>query len=143
MKRVAAFDTHDPDSIREAQAVLNEVILPWAPDSSHPPQFIRVNGLGRQVAVVSSWLGGFGNSNGSDGWGYKSCPGGQGDSISGMKATKAEAMAAIDAFLAEFFPSLRVLNDIEDPACDSPKESHGCYGSGGGAFAGGNWSLSR
>jgi hypothetical protein len=143
MKHVASFDTQDPDSIREAQQVLNKVVLPWAPDSSHPPRFVRVNGLGKEVAIVSSWLGGFGNTDGSDGWGYKSCPGGQGHSTSGMEATKEEAMAEIDAFLAEYFPSLTVLNDTEDAACDNPREAHGSYGTGGGSGSYGNWSLNR
>ena len=144
MKQVASFDLKDPASILEAQKVLNKVVLPWAPDSSSPPRFVRVNGLGRQVAIVTSWLGGFGDAHGgTDGWGYKSCPGGQGQSTSGIEATKEEAMAVIDAFLAKYSPSLTVLNDTEDATCDNPKEAHQCYGSGDSTGSSGNWSLNR
>lgn len=125
------IDTEDAASIREAQEVLNKVILPWAPDSSHPPRFIRVNGLGTQVALVSSWLGGFGDAHGgTDGWGYRSCPQGQGNSTSGIEATKEKAMAQVDAFLAQHFP-FSVLTDGNDPHCDEPKDTHGCYGTKG------------
>ena len=115
MKHITSFDLKDPASIHEAQRVLNKVVLPWAPDGSFPPRFVRVSGLGKQVAIVTSWLGGFGDAHGgTDGWGYKSCPGGQGHSTSGIEATKEEAMAVIDAFLAEHSTDFTVLNDTED-----------------------------
>ncbi len=138
MSTTHTFDNRDPESIRVIQSVLNKTILPWAPDSAHPPRFIRVNGLGQQVAIVTSWLGGFGSTDGSDGWGYKSCPGGQGQSTSGIEESKELAMAEIDEFLAQHFTGLTVLDPVtattNDPktVCDNPKEAHGAYGTGDG-----------
>lgn len=123
------INTQDPASICEAQKVLNKVILPWAPDSAHPPRFVRLNGLGRQVAIVSSWLGGFGDAHGgTNGWGYKSCPGGQGYATHGIEATKEEAMAQIDKFLTSKEFTFTILNDSEDLRCDEPNKAHKCLG---------------
>ena len=120
-------DISSPRSIKETQMALSQVILPWAPDSSHPPKFVRVTGLGREVAIVDPRLGGYARSDGSEGWGFRSCPGGQGPAISGIRDSKEEAMKEVDDFLSRYF-SMKLLVDPEDPYCDNPTDSHGSFG---------------
>lgn len=124
---------NSPRSIKEAQMALSRVILPWAPDSSSPPKFIRVNGLGVRVAIVDPWLGGYGRTDGSDGWGFSSCPAGQGSFISGLRDSKEKAMEDIDNFLSRYFPGMELLVDPDDPYCNNPS-SHGCFGTGNSAY---------
>ncbi len=117
----------DPKEILEAQCVLSYTILPWAPNENTPPQFIRVDGLGRRVAIVTSRLGGYGDvHDATDGWGYKSCPSGQGHVTSGIVPSREEAMAIVDKFLSKYFPGLILLEGEED---------HMCYGTLGGCRA--------
>jgi hypothetical protein len=76
--------------------------------------------MGKQVAIVTSWLGGFGDAHGgTNGWGYKSCPDGDGRCTSGIEDTKEAAMAVIDTFLAEHFPSLTVLPAMVAPRSEA------------------------
>lgn len=136
LPKYLVIDPQNPQSLFEAQEMLALLVLPWTNHYGYSAQFIRVNGLGKKVAVCCPGLGGFGNTDGSDGWGYKSCPDGQGSSISGIAPTKAEAMARIDAFLAENYKKLTVLTPVEEGAeagkatCENPKEAHRCYGTG-------------
>jgi len=51
-----------PTTVQETadmQETLRRTILPWMTDNSHPPRFIRLNGLGGRIAVVDPWVGGF------------------------------------------------------------------------------------
>ena len=121
-------DLNSPRSIKETQMALSQVILPWAPDSSHPPKFVRVTGLGREVAIVDPRLGGYARSDGSEGWWLRSCPGGQGPAISGISNSKEEAMKEVDDFLSRHFSEMELLVDPDDPHCDNPRDSHGSFG---------------
>ena len=134
-------DLNSPRSIKDIQLALSRVILPWAPDTSSPQRFIRVNGLGVQVAIVDPWLGGYGYTDGSSGWGFKSCPAGQGAAISGMRDSKEKAMEDVDDFLSRRFSEMKLLHpcafpvdDSEDPYCDNLEDSHGCFGTGHSSY---------
>ena len=152
------FNANDPTSIATVQAVLAKVILPWAPDNSSPPKFIRVDGLGRTVATVTSWLGGYGDAHGGTLWGYKvhwetlGNPCTSGVITRGpmpFNVAKALAMNEVDEFLEQKHTGYTVLKstvplfsavpgprteDIVDAHpdvfCEVPKDAHKCYGTG-------------
>ena len=115
--KIIGFDTTDPESIAEAQKALKNVVLPWQTDSCMPPDWIRVTGMGQLVATVSARLGGCGDVHNPEkhGWGYKAWSGinGSGTTTSGIEPTLTNAQAEIDAFLAENFVLLQVLEPVE------------------------------
>jgi hypothetical protein len=115
--KIIGFDTTDPESIKEAQEVLKNVVLPWQTNDNIPPDYIRVTGMGQLVATVSARLGGYADCHNPEkhGWGYQAWPriNGSGSSISGIDMLLTNAQAEIDAFLAMEFPQLRVLAPVE------------------------------
>jgi hypothetical protein len=135
------FDANDPKSIATIQALLAKVLLPWAPDTSSPPAFLRVDGLGRTVATVTSWLGGYGDPHGATLWGYKVHFGVVGNpSASGIinnaaipgypgavwskKATKAFAMHTVDEFLSQHPLGFNLLESTALPVSVLNAKSH-------------------
>ena len=116
MNKIIGFDTTDPQSIKEAQKALTNIVLPWEHDASMPPDWIRVTSMGVRIATVSARLGGCGDVHNPEkhGWGYQSWPriNGSGSSISGIAMLLVNAQAEIDDFLAQSFKQLRVLEPV-------------------------------
>jgi len=114
--KIIGFDTTDPQSVKEAQEALANIVLPWERDECYPPNLIRVTGLGVRIATVSAHLGGFGDAHNPEkhGWGYQSWPqiNGSGSSISGIHMNRINAQAEVDDFLTQAFPQLRVLERV-------------------------------
>lgn len=123
----AKVDPKTVDLIRERLAT---VVLPWRPDAAWPPRFERVMALGdTQVALVDSFLGGYGDAHNPRffGWGYKAQFGSRclrsvqkvsfkpTDSEQAIraseKAARNEAMLKVDEFLRKEFPHLILLDE--------------------------------
>ena len=108
---IIGIDLLNPKSISVVQERLKKIFLPWEPDDSCPPRYVRKDGMGEQVAIVDSWLGGYAEPHTPElhGWGYSSCPLGQGSSCRGIRKSKMGAMQAVDEFLASSFEDLGYL----------------------------------
>lgn len=46
-------------TIASMQAKLRSVIGEWQEDQSHPPNYVRLTGMGDEVARVDRWCGGY------------------------------------------------------------------------------------
>ena len=47
------------DTIKEMRKALRKCITDWKHDDCHPPNHIREDGMGKEVARVDVWCGGF------------------------------------------------------------------------------------
>jgi len=115
---------------------LTMIVLPWRPNSCHPPKFERRTASGYLVGVVDSFLGGYSNPHKPHlhGWGYQgSSPHGSTctrgivtvdtehlvfddpsskDTIKMCeKAARIQAQKIVDEFLREEFPGLLLLSE--------------------------------
>lgn len=45
--------------IQRLHKQLSRALSNWHPNSHHPPCYIRVDGMGKQVAIVDPWCGGY------------------------------------------------------------------------------------
>ncbi len=127
-----------PEIVDKVCVKLKTIVLPWRTNDWGPPQWVRMTAAGRQVGLVDSHLGGFGDPHRpvNHGWGYKGLhESGQGASLSGIvkvagdmstdpvrdKEMKAQAvinarlsaMEIVDTFIREKLPHLHLLEDEE------------------------------
>lgn len=49
------------ESVKKTQENLASIVLDWEEDGSSPPNFVRKNGLGKEMVRVDRWCGGFQN----------------------------------------------------------------------------------
>lgn len=118
-----------PETIDLVQEKLSDIVLPWRPDRSSPPDYNRTTATGVVVATVTSRLGGFADCHRprEHGWGYR--VDGYGSVIYGIERVQFEsdwaevaikhaeatallaAMQKIDTFLKKERPNLRLLEE--------------------------------
>jgi hypothetical protein len=68
-----------PEVVDMIRARLEKLVLPWRPNSSSPCDYVRTTALGREVAIITARLGGYGDSHypRHHGWGYGTAAMGQ------------------------------------------------------------------
>ncbi len=49
------------ETVELIRAKLSKIVLPWQEDGCLPPKFVRKTGLGVQLGIVDSFLGGYGS----------------------------------------------------------------------------------
>lgn len=63
------------DSIKEMQAALRRCITDWQHDGCSPPNYVREDGMGTEVAKVDVWCGGYQEPHAPVMIGWKACRG--------------------------------------------------------------------
>jgi hypothetical protein len=128
-----------PEIVDKICAKLKTIVLPWRKNNWGPPQWVRMTAAGREVGLVDSHLGGFGDAHlpVNHGWGYKAInETGQGACTSGIvkvagdmssdpvrdKEMKAQAVInaredakqIVDDFIRKELSHLRLLEDEDE-----------------------------
>ena len=97
---------------------LENVIMPWKPTLSNPCEWVRKTATGTEIAIVTSWLGGYADPHQPEciGWGYKAHPYGN-KAICTNGIYKSDypypAQTIVDKFLSEHYPEFTLLEPVK------------------------------